>query len=115
MAGGLPNVNRIWRQVLCAAKPFGTCKPLVDSILWQILERAESTLGRPEIYRRKALQCLLAAERLRGPAERLTVLRIAQSWLILANRAARGTDQGSGAIGEVAAFADPELPPAIPL
>jgi hypothetical protein len=75
-------------------------------------------LGRPEIYRKKALQCLLAVEGLRGPAERLAVLRIAQSWLALANRAASATDfvpdQGSGA-SEDAAFSDPGSSPAIPL
>jgi hypothetical protein len=71
------------------------------------------------MYRKKALQCLLAAESLHGPAERLAVLRIAQSWLALADRAARGTDfvpdQGSGASSGDAAFTDSELSPAIPL
>jgi hypothetical protein len=35
----------------------------------------------------KALQCLLAAERMSGAAERIVVLQIAQSWLTLADRA----------------------------
>jgi hypothetical protein len=75
-------------------------------------------LSRPEIYRKKALQCLLAAERLHGPAERLVVLRIAQSWLTLANRAAHETnfvpDQLS-ACSEDATSTGSGLPPAIPL
>jgi hypothetical protein len=33
----------------------------------------------------KALQCLLAAEKLRDPAERVAVLQIAQSWMNLAD------------------------------
>jgi len=74
-------------------------------------------LERPEIYRRKALQCLLAAERLRGPAERVAVLRIAQSWLSLANRAACGTFVRAGNVD--AAFNGEDRrskpPPAIPL
>jgi hypothetical protein len=91
----------------------------------------ERALGRSETYRKKALQCLLAAERLRGPAERFAVLRIAQSWLTLANRAACGTatapvastdfelavsDKGSANGGKVAAFeGNDQSPPAIPL
>ena len=74
-------------------------------------------MGRPEIYRKKAMQCLLATERLSGPAERLAVLRIARSWLTLANRAERGTysapDPGPGGCSEDAIFTSSEPP--IPL
>jgi hypothetical protein len=63
------------------------------------------------------MQCLLAAERLRGLSERLAVLRIAQSWLTLANRADRGTysvpDRGPGESSEDAIFIGSEPP--IPL
>jgi hypothetical protein len=78
-------------------------------------------LRRSEIYRKKALQCLLTAERLHGPAERLAVLRIAQSWLALANRAACNvvSDQHSSGSRQDAGFSadgpGSEPPPAIPL
>jgi hypothetical protein len=54
----------------------------------------ELELGRPEEYRMKALQCLLAAERMHGPAERIIVLQIAQFWLTLADRASSKTVAG---------------------
>jgi hypothetical protein len=61
----------------------------------------------------------LAAERLHGPAERLAVLCIAQSWLTLANRAARVIDfvpdHSSSASTEDAPVAGSRPPPAIPL
>jgi hypothetical protein len=51
-------------------------------------------LDRREKYRGKALQCLLAAEKLHDPAERIKVLQIAQSWMSLADHVSGQSNDG---------------------
>jgi hypothetical protein len=51
----------------------------------QILYDRSRPLDRREKYRMKALLCLLAAEKLHDPTERVTILQIAQSWMSLAD------------------------------
>jgi hypothetical protein len=115
---GLLRVNRISTRVRCTARATGTRQPLVDSTLWQILQRGVC-LGPTGNVSEESFPVLVGSGESAWRAERLAVLRIAQSWFALADRAARGTDfvpdQGSGASSGDAAFTDSELSPAIPL
>lgn len=52
-------------------------------------------MDRREKYRKKALECLIAAENLRDPAERVAVLQIAQSWMSLADHVGGQRDQST--------------------
>lgn len=54
-------------------------------------------------YREKALDCLMAAERVHDPAEKMKLLEIAQQWMALAEHIAHRLEQGT-------AHRDPEAP-----